>query len=164
MGRYLAGLRDGLTTWASRAAARSCSRRAASMLADEAAAADRSTRRIGTSRGRDGGPALDARAGLRERGHAGRRRDDRQGLDRRGRPTPSATEYEVGSRLSVGNRLVGGAGYMMRLPTIDMAEVGAGGGSIAWLDAAGGAARRPAQRRSRARARPVTDAAATSRR
>ena len=31
-----------------------------------------------------------------------------------------------------------GAGELLRIPTIDIAEVGAGGGSIAWLDAAGG--------------------------
>ena len=31
-----------------------------------------------------------------------------------------------------------GAGELLRIPTIDIAEVGAGGGSIAWLDPAGG--------------------------
>jgi N-methylhydantoinase A len=47
-------------------------------------------------------------------------------------------EYEVGASLSVGNRLVGGAGEVIRAQTIDIAEVGAGGGSIALLDRAGG--------------------------
>jgi N-methylhydantoinase A len=47
-------------------------------------------------------------------------------------------EYEVGASLSAGNRLVGGAGEVIRAPTIDIAEVGAGGGSIALLDRAGG--------------------------
>ena len=47
-------------------------------------------------------------------------------------------EYEVGAGLSAGNRLVGGAGELIRAPTIDIAEVGAGGGSIAYLDRAGG--------------------------
>jgi N-methylhydantoinase A len=46
-------------------------------------------------------------------------------------------EYEVGSSLSRSNRLVGGAGELIRVPTIDIAETGAGGGSIAWLDRAG---------------------------
>jgi N-methylhydantoinase A len=31
-----------------------------------------------------------------------------------------------------------GAGELLRIPTIDIAEVGAGGGSLAWLDSAGG--------------------------
>ncbi len=47
-------------------------------------------------------------------------------------------EYEVGSSLSCSSRLVGGAGELIRVPTIDIAEVGAGGGSIAYLDRAGG--------------------------
>ena len=47
-------------------------------------------------------------------------------------------EYEVGSSLSVVSRLVGGGGELIRAPSIDIAEVGAGGGSIAYLDRAGG--------------------------
>jgi N-methylhydantoinase A len=47
-------------------------------------------------------------------------------------------EYEVGSSLSAANRLVGGGGERIRAPSIDLAEVGAGGGSIAFLDRAGG--------------------------
>ena len=47
-------------------------------------------------------------------------------------------EYEVGASLSVGNRLVGGGGELIRAPSIDIAEVGSGGGSIAFLDGAGG--------------------------
>ena len=54
-----------------------------------------------------------------------------------GRPFYSA-EYEVGASLSAGNRLVGGGGELIRAPSIDIAEIGAGGGSIAELDAAGG--------------------------
>ena len=48
-----------------------------------------------------------------------------------------ATECEVGSGINVGNRLNRGAGYLLRVPAIDIAEVGAGGGSIIWRDAAG---------------------------
>ncbi len=44
------------------------------------------------------------------------------------------TEYEVGGRISATARLTGGGGYPIGLPVIDVAEVGAGGGSIAWLD------------------------------
>jgi N-methylhydantoinase A/oxoprolinase/acetone carboxylase beta subunit len=47
-------------------------------------------------------------------------------------------EYEVGGSMSAGSRLIRGAGELLRIPTIDIAEVGAGGGSIAWIDPAGG--------------------------
>jgi N-methylhydantoinase A len=47
-------------------------------------------------------------------------------------------EYEVGGSLSAGSRLMRGAGELLRIPTIDIAEVGAGGGSLAWVDPAGG--------------------------
>ena len=49
-----------------------------------------------------------------------------------------SAEYEVGASLSAGNRLVGGGGDLIRAPSIDIAEVGSGGGSIAYLDSAGG--------------------------
>ncbi|MCX7384799.1 MAG: hydantoinase/oxoprolinase family protein [Alphaproteobacteria bacterium] len=44
---------------------------------------------------------------------------------------------EVGGGVLAGARLLVGAGYMLKLPAIDLAEVGAGGGSICHLDAAG---------------------------
>ncbi|MDP3767643.1 MAG: hydantoinase/oxoprolinase family protein, partial [Dehalococcoidia bacterium] len=44
-----------------------------------------------------------------------------------------ATEYEVGAGLNVGHRLLRGGGYVVRVPILDIAEVGAGGGSIAWI-------------------------------
>src|SRR4029078_7660570 len=43
---------------------------------------------------------------------------------------------EVGAELSAGSRLLRGSGELIRIPTIDIAEVGAGGGSLAWLDPA----------------------------
>ena len=49
-----------------------------------------------------------------------------------------SSEYEVGASISAGNRLVGGGGELIRAPSIDIAEVGSGGGSIAYLDGAGG--------------------------
>lgn len=49
-----------------------------------------------------------------------------------------SAQYEVGASLSSGSRLVGGGGELIRAPTIDIAEVGAGGGSVAYVDAAGG--------------------------
>src|SRR5262249_6739898 len=51
---------------------------------------------------------------------------------------PYSTEYEVGATLAAGNRLVGGGGEMLLAPSVDLAEVGAGGGSLAYLDRAGG--------------------------
>ena len=49
-----------------------------------------------------------------------------------------ASEYEVGSTISLVSRLIKGGGHLIRVPAIDVAEVGAGGGSIAWLDSAKG--------------------------
>lgn len=48
-----------------------------------------------------------------------------------------ATEYEVGSAVSVSSRLMRGNGYVLRIPVIDISEMGAGGGSIAALDNGG---------------------------
>lgn len=48
-----------------------------------------------------------------------------------------ATEYEVGSAVSISSRLMRGNGYVLRIPVIDISEVGAGGGSIAALDRGG---------------------------
>jgi N-methylhydantoinase A len=47
-------------------------------------------------------------------------------------------EYEVGGGISLSSRLVKGGGYALKLAVIDVSEVGAGGGSIVWIDAAGG--------------------------
>ena len=44
---------------------------------------------------------------------------------------------ELGGGVMAGSRLLVGAGYMLKLPAIDLAEVGAGGGSICRLDSAG---------------------------
>jgi N-methylhydantoinase A len=44
---------------------------------------------------------------------------------------------EVGGGVMAGSRLLVGAGYLLKLPAIDLAEVGAGGGSICRLDVAG---------------------------
>ena len=48
-----------------------------------------------------------------------------------------AVDYSVGGGIMLGSRLLTGAGYRLRVPAIDLAEVGAGGGSIVWLDAGG---------------------------
>jgi N-methylhydantoinase A len=37
----------------------------------------------------------------------------------------------------LGSRLLSGAGYTLKVPAIDLAEIGAGGGSILWIDAGG---------------------------
>ncbi len=47
-----------------------------------------------------------------------------------------ADEYEVGGGMSSTSKLIGGGGYALSLPVIDISEVGAGGGSIVWLDRA----------------------------
>ncbi len=46
-------------------------------------------------------------------------------------------EIQVGGGITHGSRLLTGAGYLLRVPAIDLAEVGAGGGSIVWIDAGG---------------------------
>jgi N-methylhydantoinase A len=46
-------------------------------------------------------------------------------------------EYQVGGGIMMGSRLLTGAGYLLKVPAIDLAEVGAGGGSIVWIDAGG---------------------------
>jgi N-methylhydantoinase A len=48
----------------------------------------------------------------------------------------TTAEYEVGGGPSVA-RSTSGTGHPIRLPVIDLAEVSAGGGSIAWVDRAG---------------------------
>ncbi len=47
------------------------------------------------------------------------------------------TEYEFRDGISSPSRFVKGGGYMLKVPAIDIAEVGAGGGSIAWIDDGG---------------------------
>ncbi len=48
-----------------------------------------------------------------------------------------AAEYEVGAGMSIGHRLLKGGGHLLRVPAVDIAEVGAGGGSLAWVDRGG---------------------------
>ena len=51
---------------------------------------------------------------------------------------PSLTnESEFRDGISAPSRFVKGGGYVLKVPAIDIAEVGAGGGSIAWIDAGG---------------------------
>jgi len=44
---------------------------------------------------------------------------------------------EIGSGATVGTRLFGGGGHVVRVPSIDIVEAGAGGGSVAWIDDGG---------------------------
>src|SRR6516165_2721770 len=48
-----------------------------------------------------------------------------------------SSDFEVGGPISRGSRLNKGGGYLLRTPAIDIAEVGAGGGSILAVDVAG---------------------------
>jgi N-methylhydantoinase A len=54
----------------------------------------------------------------------------------RGRFTRAA-EYEVGGGINRASRLLKGAGYVVRVASIDIAEIGAGGGSVLTIDAGG---------------------------
>src|SRR5206468_4359645 len=49
----------------------------------------------------------------------------------------TTAQYEVGGGSSM-SRWMNGTGHPIRGPVIDLAEVSAGGGSIAWVDRAGG--------------------------
>src|SRR2546430_7325384 len=48
-----------------------------------------------------------------------------------------AAEYQVGGGIVHGSRLPTGAGSLRRVPARGRAEVGAGGGSLVWIDAGG---------------------------
>ncbi|MEI4741841.1 hydantoinase/oxoprolinase family protein [Rhodococcus erythropolis] len=48
-----------------------------------------------------------------------------------------ASDYEVGGGMNITRSMGKGAGYTIRVPSIDIAEVGAGGGSIINVDSAG---------------------------
>ena len=48
-----------------------------------------------------------------------------------------ALDMQVGGGIMHGSRLMTGAGYALKVPAIDLAEVGAGGGSILSIDAGG---------------------------
>ncbi|MEA2246242.1 MAG: N-methylhydantoinase, partial [Solirubrobacteraceae bacterium] len=50
-----------------------------------------------------------------------------------GRPVKT-NEYEVGAGINLSSKLVTGGGYAVRLPFIDISEIGAGGGSIVAVD------------------------------
>ena len=62
-------------------------------------------------------------------------------------------EFEIGGTMSQGSRLNKGGGFLLRVPAIDIAEVGAGGGSIVSVDGARAlhVGPRSAGRRARAR-------------
>ena len=55
----------------------------------------------------------------------------------RGGQYETTPEYEVGGGGSSRSRWMHGTGHPIRVPVIDLAEVSAGGGSIAWVDRAG---------------------------
>ncbi len=46
-------------------------------------------------------------------------------------------EQSVGAGIMAGSRLMTGAGYVCKVPAIDLAEIGAGGGSHVWIDKGG---------------------------
>ncbi|MBV6273117.1 hydantoinase/oxoprolinase family protein [Alcaligenaceae bacterium CGII-47] len=46
-------------------------------------------------------------------------------------------DYEVGAGINLSSKLVMGGGYALKLPVIDISEIGAGGGSLAVVDQGG---------------------------
>src|SRR5262252_2752145 len=59
------------------------------------------------------------------------------GFRHRGVQDPAIERVRGGGPISRGSRLNKGGGYLLRTPAIDIAEVGAGGGSILTVDSAG---------------------------
>ena len=55
------------------------------------------------------------------------------GVIRGGQPSIT-NDFRVGGRVSIGGR---STGQPIKIPVVDLAEVGAGGGSIAWIDSGG---------------------------
>jgi N-methylhydantoinase A len=47
------------------------------------------------------------------------------------------SDYEVGGGINVSSLLVRGGGYALKVPAIDLSEIGAGGGSVVWIDRGG---------------------------
>ncbi|MYE35723.1 MAG: hydantoinase/oxoprolinase family protein [Gemmatimonadales bacterium] len=47
------------------------------------------------------------------------------------------TEFEVGGGINLSSRLIKGGGYPVKLPFVDVSEIGAGGGSICRVDGVG---------------------------
>jgi N-methylhydantoinase A len=58
------------------------------------------------------------------------------GLIQDGRPTVTK-DYQVGGTASTGIGGLSQTGYPVRTPVVDLVEIGAGGGSIAWVDSGG---------------------------
>ena len=67
----------------------------------------------------------------------------------KGEPTKTS-EYEIGTGINLSSMLVKGGGYPIKLPFIDVSEIGAGGGSIVSTDEGGPDQGRAEERRCRA--------------
>ena len=50
---------------------------------------------------------------------------------------PRTGDYEVGAGINLSSKLVMGGGYALKLPVIDVSEIGAGGGSLVSVDSGG---------------------------
>lgn len=93
----------------------------------------------------ESGPAAGALGVAMLSSHMGRR--DMIGLDIGGTTAKACLiedgkaretqEFEVGAGINVESRLLTGGGYAVALPSVDLAEIGAGGGSIARVDVGG---------------------------
>ncbi len=49
----------------------------------------------------------------------------------------TTSDYEVGAGINLSSRLVSGGGYALKLPVVDLSEIGAGGGSLITIDNSG---------------------------
>ena len=71
-------------------------------------------------------------------------------------------EFEVGAKAAGRLLHAKATGYPIQCGVVDLVEVGAGGGSIGWVDSGGATARRPLEAPGRSRARRVTAGAGRS--
>ena len=89
----------------------------------------------GGGRHRDGGARAPDRPAERDQHRHGR--DHREGIGGRGRRDPARRRVRDRRRGLAGQPAQQGIGFLLRVPAIDIAEIGAGGGSIVRVDDAG---------------------------
>ena len=49
----------------------------------------------------------------------------------------TTSDYEVGAGINLSSKLITGGGYALKLPVVDLSEIGAGGGSLVTIDKGG---------------------------
>ena len=137
VGRYLATLRAGLAESGTRAPLLIMQSNGGLMSAEAAARMPMHIIESGPAAGVVGSRALARRMGLSKVLTFDMGGTTAKASIIEGGEVSRSGEIEVGGGILVGARLLTGAGYLLRVPAIDLAEVGAGGGSMVWIDPGG---------------------------